>query len=342
MKKTFISVSLAAFLAVAGCKTTQHNPSNHAATEKAYQLIHEDSLKASLKVLTSDELGGRRTGELGQKKATEYLTAYYKRLGIATPPNTTSYTQEIPASFMRGAQMRLKDTENVWAYIEGSEKPEEVLIISAHYDHMGILLDQIYYGADDNGSGTSAVMEIARVFQDLVNKGIRPKRSILFLHLTGEEFGLFGSRYYVQHPIVPLANAVANINIDMIGRKSREYKAEDDFIFVVGSNKISQDLQDAIEKSNTETVQLTLDYKFDDENDPQKIYYRSDHYSFAEKGIPAVFFYNGTHEDYHLPTDTYDKIDFRLLNKRTQFIFQTAFNIANANERPRITNTQQE
>lgn len=337
MTKTLLAVSLSILIFTTGCKTAQRQNNTSATIENAYLRINPDSIRASLKVLTSEELGGRRTGEEGQKKATAYLTEYYKRLGIATPPNTVEYTQKIPASFMKGATLKLKDSENVWAFIEGSEKPEEVVIISAHYDHLGILLGQTYYGADDNGSGTSAVMEMARVFQELVNQGIKPKRSILFLHLTGEEFGLFGSKYYVSNPIIPLVNTVANINIDMIGRKSREFKGTEDFIFVVGSNKISQDLQDACEATNKATVNLVLDYKFDNDNDPQQIYYRSDHYSFAEKGIPAVFFYNGTHDDYHLPTDTFDKIDFSLLTKRTQLIFQTAFNISNANEKPRIT-----
>jgi len=252
------------------------------------------------------------------------------------PPQTTSYFQPIPASFMTNWQMRLKDSENVWAYIEGSEKPEEVLVLSAHFDHMGILLNKIYYGADDNGSGTSAVMEIARVFQSLVKEGIRPKRSILFLHLTGEEFGLFGSKFYTENPPIPLSNTIANLNIDMIGRRSPEHPSTDDYIFLVGSDKLSQDLHDTAEKANEESVQLILDYTFNDDNDPQRIYYRSDHYNFAKNNIPAIFFYNGTHDDYHLPSDTFDKIDFPILTKRTQFIFETAWKLANGANRPQL------
>ena len=304
--------------------------------EAYFNRISSDSIQKSLLVLTADSLEGRRTGEPGQKKAAQFLAHYYKELGIGTPPQTTSYFQPIPASFMRNWQMKLKDSENVWAYIEGSEKPEEVLVISAHFDHMGILLNKIYYGADDNGSGTSAVMEIARVFQSLVKEGIRPKRSVLFLHLTGEEFGLFGSQFYTENPPIALEQTIANLNIDMIGRRSAEHPTTDDYIFLVGSDKLSQDLHDTAELANAESVNLVLDYTFNDDNDPQRIYYRSDHYNFAKNNVPAIFFYNGTHDDYHLPSDTFDKIDFPILTKRTQFIFETAWKLVNGKSRPEL------
>ncbi|EHQ40970.1 M28 family metallopeptidase [Myroides odoratus] len=339
MKKYSILVALSALsLGFVQCQSPQTVVQNTPTlTEEAYfKRISSDSIQQSLLVLTADSLEGRRTGEPGQKKAAQYLANYYKKLGIGMPPQTTSYFQPIPASFMTNWQMRLKDSENVWAYIEGSEKPEEVLVLSAHFDHMGILLNKIYYGADDNGSGTSAVMEIARVFQSLVKEGIRPKRSILFLHLTGEEFGLFGSKFYTENPPIPLSNTIANLNIDMIGRRSPEHPSTDDYIFLVGSDKLSQDLHDTAEKANEESVQLILDYTFNDDSDPQRIYYRSDHYNFAKNNIPAIFFYNGTHDDYHLPSDTFDKIDFPILTKRTQFIFETAWKLANGANRPQL------
>ncbi len=320
------------------CQSPQTVVQNDSTTTKEayFNRISSDSIKKSLWVLTADSLEGRRTGEPGQKKAAHYLANYYKKLGIGIPPTATNYFQPVPASFMHNWQMKLKDSENVWAYIEGSEKPEEVLVISAHFDHMGILLNKIYYGADDNGSGTSAVMEIARVFQSLVKEGIKPKRSVLFLHLTGEEFGLFGSKFYTENPPIPLAQTIANLNIDMIGRRSEEHHSTQDYIFLVGSDKLSQDLHDTAEKANEESVQLILDYTFNDDNDPQQIYYRSDHYNFAKNNIPAIFFYNGTHEDYHLPSDTFDKIDFPILTKRTQLIFETAWKLANGEHRPRL------
>jgi Zn-dependent M28 family amino/carboxypeptidase len=179
-------------------------------------------------------------------------------------------------------------------------------------------------------------MEIARIFKQAYSQGIKPKRSVLFLHVSGEEFGLFGSKYYVENPIFPLENTIADLNIDMIGRRSKEYTKPDDYIFLVGSKKLSDDLHYLSEKANIESVNLSLDYKFDDENDPQQIYYRSDHYNFAKNNIPVIFYYNGTHEDYHLPTDTPDKIDFPLMKKRVQLIFKTAWKLVNETERPKL------
>lgn len=339
MKKYFTLAFFCVFaLGLLRCQSPQTVVKQLPSTPQTHYFdrISSDSIEKSLLVFTADSLEGRRTGEPGQKKAAHYLAQYYKRLGIGVPPNTSSYFQPIPASYMTNWQMRLKDSENVWAYIEGSEKPEEVVVISAHFDHMGILLNKIYYGADDNGSGTSAVMEIARVFQSLVNEGIRPKRSVLFLHLTGEEFGLFGSKYYTTYPPIPLQQTIANLNIDMIGRRSPEHPSTADYIFLVGSDKLSQDLHDITELANQESVNLVLDYTFNAENDPQRIYYRSDHYSFAQHNIPAIFFYNGTHADYHLPSDTFDKIDFPILTKRTQFIFETAWKLVNGEHRPQL------
>lgn len=339
LRKNIYKITLVSTLLIfTSCKSNYSaSTTKEVNTTSYWTLINKDSISKNLKVLASDELEGRRTGEIGQKKAANFIADYYKRLGILPPKGTDSYFQAIPANFMKGTTIRLKDSENVWAFIEGTEKPEEVLIISAHYDHMGILLGQIYYGADDNGSGTASLMEIARIFKELYNQGIKPKRSVLFLHLTGEEFGLFGSKYYVQNPIIPLKNTIADLNIDMIGRTSPEYKGTKDYIFVVGSDKLSDDLHSISEKANIESVNLDLDYSFNDENDPQQIYYRSDHYTFAKEGIPAIFYYNGTHEDYHLPSDTFDKIDIPLLKKRTQLIFNTAWKLANGNERPKIT-----
>ncbi len=336
IKRNLIFGLCASALLLGACKATKTVQLPYEDSTVYWQKVNQDSLSKYLQVITSEHLEGRRTGEIGQKRAAAYLQKHYENHQIGSPINADGYFQEVPASFMN-SRANLKDSENVWAFIEGSEKPDEVLIITAHYDHMGLHKGEYLYGADDNGSGTVAVMEVARVFKELADQGVRPKRSVLFMHLTGEEFGLFGSRYYVENPIVPLENTISNINIDMIGRRSHEYPKQDDYIFVVGADKISQDLHDIVEKSNKESVDIDLDYTFNDENDPQRIYYRSDHYSFAKHGIPAVFFYNGAHEDYHTPRDTFDRIDMELLTKRAQLVFATAWELANTNERPRIT-----
>ena len=205
--------------------------------------------------------------------------------------------------------------------------------ISAHSDHEGVIDGEIYNGADDNGSGTAAVLEIAEAFNEAVKDGYKPKRSIVFLHVTAEEKGLHGSRYYSNNPIFPIENTMATLNIDMIGRVDPSHKDNENYIYVIGSDRISTELHFIAQKANDKFTKLNLDYKYNADNDPNRYYYRSDHYNFALKGIPIIFFFNGEHEDYHKPTDTADKINYPLLSKRTKLIFATAWHIANSDER---------
>lgn len=290
-------------------------------------------MKKNLYVIAGDEMQGRDTGSPGQKKAGEYMVNYYKSLGISYPKALGSYYQKVPSDFMkkRGGG-NLPDSENILAFIEGSEKPNEILVVSAHYDHIGTRGGVVYNGADDDGSGTVAVMQMAKAFQEAKSKGKGPKRSVLFLHVTGEEHGLFGSDYYTQNPVFPLANTVANLNIDMIGRDDPANRGKQ-YVYVIGSEMLSSELKTINEASNNKTVKLELNYKYDDPNDPDRLYYRSDHYNFAKNNIPVAFFFDGIHEDYHKPTDTPDKIDYPLLQKRTQLVFTTAWELANRDAR---------
>jgi len=238
-------------------------------------------------------------------------------------------------------------TENVMGYLEGTDKKEEVLVISSHYDHVGVDGNgDVFNGADDDGSGTVSVMEIAEAFALAAKDGIKPRRSILFLNVTGEEKGLLGSEYYSEHPIFPLANTVNNINIDMVGRIDYEYqKAENkDYIYVIGSEMLSTHLKKINEYNNITYTDLILDYRYDAEDDPNRFYYRSDHYNFAKNNIPVLFFFNGVHDDYHQVTDTVDKIEFPLMTKRAHLIFYTAWDLANREKRTPLdrTNTRTE
>jgi Zn-dependent M28 family amino/carboxypeptidase len=233
-------------------------------------------------------------------------------------------------------------TENVMAYLEGTDKKEEVLVISSHYDHVGInSKGEINNGADDDGSGTVSVMEIAEAFATAAKEGKKPRRSILFLNVTGEEKGLLGSEYYSDHPIFPLANTVNNINIDMVGRIDYEYQnAENkDYVYVIGSEMLSSHLKVINEYNNITYTNLILDYRYDAADDPNRFYYRSDHYNFAKHNIPVIFFFNGVHDDYHQPTDTVDKIEFPLMTKRAKLIFHTAWDLANRAERTPVDGT---
>lgn len=293
--------------------------------------IKAGDLKEHLYIFASDILEGRKTGEKGQKMAANYITAYYKNLGLKAPKGYDDYLQNIPKEFFKGNSNA--DSENVIAYIRGSEKPDEYVVISAHYDHLGMKGKEIFNGADDNGSGNSALLEIAQAFQKAKKDGYGPKRSIIFLHFTGEEDGLFGSKYYTSHPIFSLKNTIANLNIDMVGRVDKKHKNKPNYIYLIGADKLSSDLHELSEEVNKKYTQLKLDYTLNDDNDPNRFYYRSDHYNFAKNNIPVIFYFNGVHQDYHKITDTADKINYDILAKRTQLVFYTAWEIANRENR---------
>ena len=298
----------------------------------SYDSITADELKTHLYIVAADDMEGRDTGSEGQKKAGIYLIEQYQKMGISHPKSMSSFYQIVPKEALRGRRGNLPESENILAFIEGSEKPEEVIVVSAHYDHVGMSNGQIFNGADDDGSGTVALLEIAEAFQKAKKSGKGPKRSILFLHVTGEEHGLLGSKYYAENPVFLLENTVANLNIDMIGRCDPGNCGKD-YVYVIGSEMLSTDLKKINEEANKTTTKLALNYKYDDPNDKDRLYYRSDHYNFAKNGIPVIFYFDGIHEDYHKPTDTPDKIDYVALKKRTQLVFATAWELANRKER---------
>ena len=315
--------------------------------KKFAKTITEKDLKKHLYTYASDEFEGRNTGSEGQKKAVEYLKNFYIENNIKPGDPDKDYFQKMTLNISRGNEGEV-DSENVIAIIEGTEKPEEYLILTAHLDHVGYgrtgsrlrksyigeVKDRIHNGADDDGSGTVAMLEIAQAFKQASKKGKGPKRSIIFLHVTGEEKGLLGSAYYSDNPIYPLSKTVANLNLDMIGRIDPTRKGDKrEYIYIIGSDHDSQDLHEISEQTNLQTVNLDLDYRYNAKDDPQRFYYRSDHYNFAKKGIPIIFYFSGTHEDYHLPSDTPDKINYDLLELRSKLIFYTAWNIANRDQR---------
>lgn len=221
-------------------------------------------------------------------------------------------------------------TENVLGFLKGTEKPDEVVVITSHYDHVGIINGEIHNGADDDGSGTVSVLEIAEAFAAAAKKNKGPKRSILFMTVTGEEKGLLGSRYYTDYdPVFPLENTVVNLNIDMVGRIDEAHEENTDYVYVIGSDKLSQELHELSEEVNKTYTNLDLDYTYNDENDPNRFYYRSDHYNFAKNNIPIIFYFNGTHPDYHKATDTVEKIAFDTMEKRARLVFYTGWEVAN-------------
>lgn len=329
MKKIIFALSL--LLIISGCATKKENGKGLAQYINSISAV---DLKTNLTIIAADDMEGRETGSEGQKKAGRYLIEQYQKNGIPFPKGANSYYQPIPAAFLNAKyKENLPDSENIWAFIEGSEKPDEIVVVSAHYDHVGVKNGEIHNGADDDGSGTVALVEIAKAFQKAKKEGHGPKRSILILHVTGEEHGLHGSRFYSENPLFPLANTVADVNIDMIGRHDEFHPNDSNYIYLIGSDYLSTDLYNICEETNKANTQLALDYKYNDRKDPNRFYYRSDHYNFAKNGVPSVFLFSGIHEDYHKPGDDVDKIEFDVLTKRTQLAFAIAWEIANRDKR---------
>jgi hypothetical protein len=249
--------------------------------------------------------------------------------GDKVKPSSVTYSIKQTVSDVR--------SENILGFLEGTDKKDEVIVVTAHYDHVGISPlaqgDKINNGADDDGSGTVGVLAIAKAFVQAKKEGKGPRRSILFMTVTGEEKGLLGSEYYSEHPIFPLDKTVVNLNIDMIGRRDPAHKDSAPYIYVIGSDRLSSELHTLSEATNKTYSNLVFDYLYNAEDHPDQIYYRSDHWNFAKKNIPIIFYFDGIHEDYHKPSDEVDKIEFDLLALRTKNVFHAAWEIANRENR---------
>jgi Zn-dependent M28 family amino/carboxypeptidase len=230
-----------------------------------------------------------------------------------------------------------RETENVIGLLPGSDPllRDEYIIITAHYDHLGIrtATGEIFNGADDNASGTAGILELARIFSDQ-RSDIR--RSLLFIAFTAEEKGLLGSRYYTDNPVVPLEQTIVNLNLDMIGRVDFRYSGQEDtnYVYIIGSDRLSADLHSINERALALVPEITADYRYNESNDPNRFYFRSDHYNFIRHNIPAIFYFTGTHEDYHMPTDTADKIDFDRMETILRLIYATAWKLTETETRP--------
>jgi len=314
----------------------------------ANTIVVED-LQKHITILAGDSLQGRETGKPGQKMAANYIANFFKEIGIP-PYKHNSYFQKFKVKTVKrygkwkwdknGLLEKMLNNnyirgENIIGFIEGSDLKDEIVVITAHYDHLGIKDSLIYNGADDNGSGTVAIMEIAEAFMLAKKEGKGPRRSILIMPVSAEEKGLLGSKYYTENPIYPLENTIANLNVDMIGRID-SYNNNPNYIYLIGSDRLSTELHDISEAVNDKYINLELDYKYNEEDDPNRYYYRSDHYNFAKNNIPVIFYFNGVHADYHKPSDTIDKIYFPKVQKISRYIFLTAWELANRDERPKL------
>ena len=332
-------------------------------SNKYAETITSEELKSLLYVYASDSFEGREAGTKGEILAVEFIRDFYVENDIKPAKGTENYFQKmeittpqrislpdkIPDSvrtFMQNGDMeKLRNyamvagvrtggeklnSINVASIIEGSHYPNEYIVITAHLDHVGIEGEDIFNGADDDGSGSMALLEIAQAFKMASLDGHGPKRSIVILHVSAEEKGLLGSEYYTDNPLYPLEDTITNLNVDMIGRTDPTRDSDNDnYIYLIGTDRLSSMLHETSERVNKNTIDLELDYRFNAWDDPNRFYERSDHYNFAKNNIPVIFYFSGTHEDYHGPGDTPDKIRYDLLTKRTKLIFHTAWEIAN-------------
>jgi len=267
------------------------------------------------------------------------LEALIKKIADAGKPATQEI--KIGVSVSANKIEKAVRAENVLGFLEGSDPKlkKEVLVVTAHYDHIGITPnakgdDKINNGADDDGSGTTGVLLIAEAFAKAKKAGKGPKRSILFMTVTGEEKGLLGSEWYSENPVFPLEKTITNLNIDMIGRGDKDHESDNNFVYIIGSDMLSSDLDRIGKKANKDYVNIKLDEKYNNRTDPNRFYYRSDHYNFAKHGIPVIFYFNGVHDDYHQPGDEVSKIDFPMLAKRAKLVYFTAWELANGIKRP--------
>ena len=308
-------------------------------------LVVEKFQAASRQKIPVISLSPRATNALFQGEK-ENANKVFNSAAAGEPVPAFDFTAEKKVTFTIVTKTEQLYTQNVVGVLEGSDGglKKEYVALGAHYDHVGvgnpINGDGIYNGADDDGSGTVSILAIAEAFA----KGVRPKRSLLFVWHAGEEKGLWGSKYFADHPTVPLNKIIAQLNIDMIGRSKKpddtnprnaELSGPDE-IYVVGSKMMSTALGNLSESVNKSLYNLSFNYKYDDPNDPRRFFFRSDHFNYAQKGIPIIFYFDGEHEDYHRVTDHVEKIDFEKMQKVACTVYAMAWELASGMKRPAV------
>ena len=310
------------------------------------ELVSERELMSHLSFLASDAVQGREAGTPFEKVAATYLIAHHQRWG--NPPFLkNSYIHTFPLRRIRSTtenpdnpknsskkkpvqtSKSLYDTLIAWnvlAYRPGTVQPGQYVILSAHYDHLGVnSRGEVYNGADDNGSGTAVLLEAARLLSLLPP----PKRSIIFFHTGAEEKGLVGAFRFVRDSLIPLDSIVAVLNVDMLGRADTLHQPGENYLYAIGPAYTTPRLKEIHEAVNAACCGWQFDYRYDDKSHPERLFYRSDHYAFAQKGVPAVFYFGGLHEDYHQTTDDIEKIEPARLRRSAVLLAALAWTLAN-------------
>ncbi len=353
MKKTkIISISfLSIYILISSCSQLLYGQDS-----LKTEMLNMETLKRHVYSLAADSMMGRKTGQFGQRKAAIYCKTEMEKLGLLPLFSIDSgvsfvqhYTFDLvtPSGFMKmPPQLRFMNDvkvpvlnysesnstsikgQNIGSWIIGNDKKEEFIVVSAHYDHLGRNGRSTFHGADDNASGTATVLAVAEKFRSKINQGLKPRRSIIFVLFSGEEDGLLGSKYYVSSPPFPVEHIVCDINVDMVGRVDREHRKKRDYVYLIDGFDFPE-IRKILEEVNEKKVGLKIDQTHNSKDDPNQYYYRSDHYNFARKGVPVLFLMDGEHPDYHQPSDTADKIEYDILQKRATLIFETAWELAN-------------
>jgi hypothetical protein len=354
-----------------------HNFTYSQENQNPVNQITSSDLESNVTFLASPLLKGRMNGEVGLEIAAQYIASQARLAGLK-PANLTSYFQSYsvmkrkpdPDSPPMRFILKNKDTirlfepryqlvptdpsftlqegylvkilNNVAGFIEGSDSilKKEVIVFSCHYDHIGTSGEKVNAGADDDASGCAALLSIAKAFQSLEKK---PLRSILFLWVSGEEIGLYGSASYIKNPLFPLENTIVDINLDMIGRDKESADSTSDTpmtgptsVFVITDNQ-SKELSDIAGEVDS-VSSLSFDYSLSGRNHRLQLFARSDHYNFVKKDIPVLCFTTGIHSDYHTPGDVVNKIDFNKMELITRTVFQIGLTIANRETRLIVDN----
>lgn len=352
----FLALRLLFFVAVVSTETV-------CAQETVTQItVSADNLKQHVYALASDQFKGRKTGTDGQVQAANYCTQAFRQSHLVAPfrldsvrgsfrqpfaftstevalyggarsygsgASTYRRNELVPLPKTAKDSSRVLFGQNVGGLIVGTDLKQEVVVISAHYDHLGAEGKRIFYGADDNASGTATVLSVSAVFDSLRQAGIKSRRSVLFVLFSGEEGGLLGSSYFVYNSPVPLSQLSGDLNVDMVGRVDDAHRKKPHYCYLL-TNEEGKKLQQVAEQVNRQSVDLSINQGgYDTQEDPERHFYRSDHYNFAKMGVPALFFTNGSHVDYHQPTDTAERINYEILAERATLVFQTAWALAN-------------
>jgi hypothetical protein len=305
-------------------------PTSSAAVHRGLESITAADVKRRIAIIADDSMGGRDTPSRGLDATARYIASEFQRFGLTPGGDSGTFVQRYPIPGSREGRPSgaSRTAPNVVGVLEGSDPvlKNEYIVLSAHMDHVGIGApvdgDSIYNGADDDASGTTGVIELAEA---LSMPGARPKRSVVFLTVSGEEHGLWGSAWFSEHPVVPMSQVVADLNIDMIGRNWK------DTIVVIG--KEHSDLGATLDRVNRAHPELRMK-AIDDIWPEENFYFRSDHYNFARKGVPILFFFNGTHPDYHGPNDEPDRIDAEKESRIVRLVYLITQEVGDAPARP--------